>query len=311
MLWQAIAGVRKLIDRLPRSKSLLSTAVALLIGFLVYHLGQGLSPIDALYLTIVTISTVGYGDISPSDACVDDDGNDTSRSTKCVGLRVFTIFYILIGVALIFAQLANIFAGGLETFSHFVKRQIDKWDTTSEAVDTTGDGEADTKVTGRSVGLSGKSRDITGDGVADFIEPPGALVYWAQELLPAIMLLTIVQLASAVIFTLCIPELDFGTAFYHCIITATTVGYGDVSIVHSDSAKLFACLHIVVSVSWIGAVVSWIERLSSKRTSQLARANLILNPPDREQILSLDHDKKGVDELEFVVGMLMSAPPFL
>ena len=78
-------------------------------------------------------------------------------------------------LAVVGQQLANIFAGGLESFSHFVKRQIDKWDTTSEAVDTTGDGEADTKVTGRSVGLSGKSRDITGDGVADFKNDAGAV----------------------------------------------------------------------------------------------------------------------------------------
>ena len=90
------------------------------------------------------------------------------------------------------------------------------------------------------------------------------------------------------------------------MITATTVGYGDVQIAESKDAKLFACLHIVVSVSWIASLISWIDNLSSKRSSQLQRANLILNPPKREQIMALDHDNKGVDELEFVVGMLMN-----
>ena len=119
-----------------------------------------LDHVDALYLTIVTISTVGYGDYTPSLACIDDDGNEIFGSTsRCVGLRVFTIFYILIGVAFIFSQLANLFAGQLETFSQFVKRQIDRLDTTEAEIDTTGDGKADTNVAGRSVGLSGRGRN--------------------------------------------------------------------------------------------------------------------------------------------------------
>ena len=256
----------------------------------------------------VTISTVGYGDISPSDACVDEEGNDIGSSTACVGLRIFSVFYILVGCGYVFAHLASVFGGALEKFSDWVKRQIDKLDSTAEAVDTTGDGQADTKVTGRSVGLSGHSHDITGDGIADFIEPPSVVVYWAQELLPAILLVTLVQLASALIFTVCIPELDFGTAFWHCMITATTVGYGDVAMT-TPEAKLFACLHIVVSVSWLASLAGWVHKLSSRREAQLARADLILNPPDLPNIMKLDHDQRGVDELEYVVGMLMSAPP--
>ena len=215
---------------MPRCVSVLFLILALLLGFLVYYQGQGLEPIDALYLTIVTISTVGYGDISPSDACVDDEGNDASSSAKCAGLRVFTIFYILVGCGYVFSQLANLFEGVLKAFSSLVKKAIDRFDTTDKAVDTTGDGMADTKVAGRSEGLSGSARDLTGDGKADFIEPPTAMVYWAQELMPAVYLLMALQLVSAGIFTVCIPGLDFGTALYHCFITATTVGYGDVAM---------------------------------------------------------------------------------
>ena len=120
-------------------------------------------------LTIVTISTVGYGDIAPSTPA----------------LRVFTIFYILVGCGFVFAQLANVFAGVLEAFTNVVKRLIECFDPT----DTTGDGKRDSHVAGRSAGMSGKARDLTGDGNTDFIEPPMAVVYWAQELLPAMLLL--------------------------------------------------------------------------------------------------------------------------
>ena len=219
MLLRALASLRKFVKRFRRLDSLILAALALLLGFLVYwKVLFPDDPIDALYLTIVTISTVGYGDIGPSKYCYDDDddlsyGSANAASVECVGMRVFTIFYILIGVVFVFSQLSNIFAGALEAFSNCIKRQIDRLDTTAAAVDTTGDGKADTKVSGRTVGLSGKGRDITGDGVTDFIEPPTALVYWTQELVPALVLVIIWQVVSAGIFTVCIPGLDFGTAF--------------------------------------------------------------------------------------------------
>ncbi len=162
--------------------------------------------------------------------CVDDEGNDTSGSTKCVGLRLFTCVYILFGCGYVFAQLANVFGGVLAAFSHGVKRLLDKLDTTPVGVDTSGDGKIDTQVAGRSLGLSGKARDLTGDGNIDFIEPPSTLVYWMQEMLPALLLLMLVQVVSAIIFAQLLPDVNFGTALYHCFITATTVGYGDVQL---------------------------------------------------------------------------------
>lgn len=212
MLWRTLLKLHHCVKRGGKRVSLVATALALLLGFLVFYLGQGLEPIDALYVTIVTISTVGYGDISPSNACEDGEGNDLSSSTRCVGMRVFSVFYILFGCSYVFGVLADVFSKALEKFSDSVKLLIDKLDPTSKAIDGNGDGVADTKVVGRSVGLSGSEHDLTGDGNADFIEPPSAAVFYAQELLPAILLLTCMQLASAGMFTLCIPGLDFGTA---------------------------------------------------------------------------------------------------
>ena len=59
-------AARRLVQRIPRTISLICTTLSLLLGFLVYYLWMGLDPVDAIYLTVVTISTVGYGDISPS-----------------------------------------------------------------------------------------------------------------------------------------------------------------------------------------------------------------------------------------------------
>ena len=214
-----LAAIRSVSKDVPRTLSFISTALSLLLGFLAYHLGQGLDPVDSIYLTVVTISTVGYGDISPSTD----------------GMRIFTCVYILIGSTYVFAQLANLFGGVLHAFSSLVKRATcDRFGRTDKVGDSVaGDASSFTMVPGRSLAktkCSGTGRDLNGDGHADFIEPPAAVVYWVQELLPALLLLMLLQIASAGIFAHLLPEVSFATALYHCFITATTVGYGDVPI---------------------------------------------------------------------------------
>jgi len=63
-----------------------STAVLSLmaIGTVAYHYLEGWSWTSSLYFTVVTMSTVGYGDLHPT--------ND--------GTRLFTIFFILFGVTI-------------------------------------------------------------------------------------------------------------------------------------------------------------------------------------------------------------------
>ena len=46
----------------------------------------GWSPLEALYVSVVTLTTVGYGDLTPSTAVVG---------------KVFTILFILVGIGII------------------------------------------------------------------------------------------------------------------------------------------------------------------------------------------------------------------
>jgi voltage-gated potassium channel Kch len=67
-------------------RSLLGLALATLAtGTLVYHIVEKLSWLDAYYFSVITLSTVGYGDITPH--------------TKFG--KLFTTFYIFIGVGII------------------------------------------------------------------------------------------------------------------------------------------------------------------------------------------------------------------
>jgi voltage-gated potassium channel len=63
----------------------------LLIGTVFYHFVEHFTWLDAIYFCVVTLATVGYGDLSPHTA---------------LG-KVFTIFYILFGIGII-AAFANL-----------------------------------------------------------------------------------------------------------------------------------------------------------------------------------------------------------
>jgi len=57
----------------------------LTIGTIFYHSIEGWTILDSLYFSVITLSTVGYGDFSPITP---------------IG-RLFTIFYIIVGIGII------------------------------------------------------------------------------------------------------------------------------------------------------------------------------------------------------------------
>lgn len=61
------------------------TVLVIFFGAWFYHVREGWSWLDSFYFTIVTLTTVGYGDLSPQTA---------------VG-KLFTMFYILLGLSII------------------------------------------------------------------------------------------------------------------------------------------------------------------------------------------------------------------
>lgn len=70
-----------------RSYQLLVTATLVLvgIGMIFYHYVEKFSWLDAYYFCIITLTTIGYGDLTP----------------KTPAGKVFTTFYVLIGIGII------------------------------------------------------------------------------------------------------------------------------------------------------------------------------------------------------------------
>jgi hypothetical protein len=96
VLWlfgQSLLTLLRLLWRDPQFKRLLSVVLLLLVaGAHIYHQLEGWSYLDAFYFTVITLTTVGYGDFSPH-----------TNSGK-----IFSMIYILMGLGVFGALIALI-----------------------------------------------------------------------------------------------------------------------------------------------------------------------------------------------------------
>lgn len=84
-LLRLIRGIRDGLKE-PQFRGLFwSVVIILLTGTWFYHAVEGWSWLDAFYFSVITLTTVGYGDFSPQTA---------------VG-KIFTVVYIILGLSIL------------------------------------------------------------------------------------------------------------------------------------------------------------------------------------------------------------------
>ncbi len=72
----------------PRARYIAAIGFGVLaVGVVFYHRVENLSWLDSLYFCVITLTTIGYGDIAPKT----DAG------------KLFTVFYVLIGIGILAA----------------------------------------------------------------------------------------------------------------------------------------------------------------------------------------------------------------
>ena len=100
---------------------------------------------------------------------------------------------------------------------------------------------------------------------------------------------------------------------------ATTVGYGDVSN-STQPGRLWACVHILVSVALLGELIQTFDELRAKRAKTMARIRMLttrLTEPMLDHLLEhatvlrprVRRDGLGLTELEFVLVRIALARP--
>jgi voltage-gated potassium channel len=78
------------------------TVIAITSGVVFYSLVEHLSPVDALYFSVTTLTTVGYGDFSP----------------QTTAGKLFTVVYVLVGVGILLAFLSKVAVQVVDTHMH-------------------------------------------------------------------------------------------------------------------------------------------------------------------------------------------------
>ena len=252
--------------RFPKLTKCVSAAIMMglyiLWAVLFYGWAEKWSAVDSIYFAAVTMSTVGYGDLSPSD-------NATSE--------MVTVLFIFFGIVGVFGEVSSCITMLVHPFFKCCRDYGDKL-------------------------FPQKTIDLDGDGGSDFKVPRGPLVYYTKNLLSPFVVILLGQNLWAIGYWQ-LEGWSYRRAWYHCMTTMTTVGYGDCTIA-TDSGKLFATFHLIFSVSLLGSLISEIFELMASREKQLQRADLLKKRLDPELIRSLDKDGGGLDKAEFVLGML-------
>ena len=87
-LWATFIGSVAGVVRQERTRAIGLVLLGLLAtGTVFYSLVEGWDPLDALYFSVISLATVGYGDLTPHTA---------------IG-KLFTIFFVLAGVGVLVA----------------------------------------------------------------------------------------------------------------------------------------------------------------------------------------------------------------
>eukprot|EP00756_Hemistasia_phaeocysticola_P020287 Hpha_TRINITY_DN15711_c1_g14::TRINITY_DN15711_c1_g14_i1::g.39150::m.39150 len=146
----------------------------LLLGAVFYTQVEDWSWLDAFYFSVVTVTTVGYGDLSPSKA----------------GSKVFTIFFIISGLAAV--AFATMMLG-----QALVDRQM-------------------SGMLNQITGLQGKK--VPPDPVSAYFSK----ISWDLITTIAILVIGVGAMGS-------LEDFSFIDSLYFCVVTSTTVGYGDIS----------------------------------------------------------------------------------
>jgi len=248
--------------------------VYLLIATSSYSALEDWQTVDSLYFGLVTMSTVGYGDLSPSSQ----------------GARAFTIFMIFAGL-LVFAKVATAFGTVLRPYSEFGRALLERaWPE--------------------------QGMDIDGNGEIDFKIPRHPVIYYFKGLLPSLVANIFVQAISAIVFVAIEPNWTYGNAVYHCIVTATTVGYGDITI-ETDGGRLWACFQVLFSVVLLAELITSIDDLRTERAKLLMEVRTLSLKADGDlmhkvaaQVSELRVKNKstkehGLTESEFALSMLI------
>ena len=211
--------------------------------------------------------------------------------------RVFVVLLIAIGIVVIFARLTDVIVVLTAPVDHQMTKLM-------------------TRLIPRRLKQQGESKLERG------------WIFYTKGMLSSLLMNVVLQLVSALGFVY-VENMDYGTAVWHCIVTATTVGYGDTKIL-TPTGQIWASVHILLSVSMLGDAIATVDNLTQRRRADLKYDQAVHRELDQRLIETLEmraaqlrpeisRDAEGLTELEFAISMavelgmveMKSLQPFL
>eukprot|EP00127_Corallochytrium_limacisporum_P003973 Clim_evm22s156 gene=Clim_evmTU22s156 len=260
--------------------------VFIILSAILYGVIQDLTVIDSIYFSIVTITTVGYGDISP----------DTPST------RIITMIYIFCGIGLAGLCLGELSEFLLNKQAEAFKKAIHKAESAVGHERTDQDeGEEGLGDRLRVTANSTQNAEMMQARIAENMPRISSYVWQA---LKAIVIFIIYILIFST-FLLIWEDWDYLDAIYFGVVTCTTVGYGDFSPT-TDGSKLYTVFFIifgvVITANALGSIAdAWLGYKQAKLEKQVLFAEL-----SPEYIKSLDVDGDGhITEYEFTIRLLL------
>eukprot|EP00746_Dinoflagellata_sp_MGD_P084720 gnl/MRDRNA2_/MRDRNA2_33599_c0_seq1.p1 gnl/MRDRNA2_/MRDRNA2_33599_c0~~gnl/MRDRNA2_/MRDRNA2_33599_c0_seq1.p1 ORF type:complete len:527 (+),score=126.05 gnl/MRDRNA2_/MRDRNA2_33599_c0_seq1:62-1642(+) len=273
---------------------------------------------DAMYFAAVTVTTVGYGDLGPT--------ND--------GMKVFTILYILFGLAIV-ASVVTDFAESIvqryeKKMEEFNQRLLEKMAATAKAAAAQADAAAQKtaglaqKLDGNGPGVPGKvleklgaspvgkigkmgkdqiSKGISGMGVGMAELNNQIDREMVRKLWMSLWLFLSPVLLGTVFFKFN-EEWSWLDAFYWSVVTCTTVGYGDMSLT-KESSRAFSFFFILLGFAFVGAAIGNVGAIQMERELDAKKRKILGKTLSMDMLNEFDKDNNGVDRCEFVCAMLV------
>lgn len=285
-------------------EGLAAICIYLGVGVMAYSvLIEHWSLIDALYFSVASFTTVGYGDLFPH-----------TRASK-----IFTCAFSLGGIAFLAAALASIGSNLIEAELKTVKaaqklsrnRVLGVFEHMPLIRDRLGihstqhvlNAPIHANATVTAVVPFNVTASLTGEA---FLPQPEAKTVLSIgrgvlfKLIPPFLFLTIGGLSLGRIEKWSIVD-----SMYYAIITAGTVGFGDISPV-SQKARLWAVLFIPLAVAAGGEILSTIAAAYLEHRRNLVFEKLVNRDFTMEHIKEMDNDGDGVvSQLDYTEFMLV------
>ncbi len=226
---------------------------------------EDFTPLNSLYFSVVTFTTVGYGDVKP-----------LSQNAK-----LFSCFFAFMGIGIIGIALGYLGQNLIQAQVIALQKRPES-DETDDSVRSTGE-----RVIHRSLMSRSNLLFLKVIGVVKAIFPLAAIV----------------GLGSVVVGN--IEGWSWVDSIYWCIMTGTSVGYGDLYPT-TQVTIIFTIFFVPVSVAIFSAFLGRIANIFVEREISKANTKLLKREVTLEDLQAMNADGDGdVSPLEFVEHMLL------